>query len=77
LAKKTIYLRDSFVLEDFYLAVRTGRLDSLHVPHSDVFFVRAALREKTGTLYPLAVVEKAMRLEGWNESRTVTPYIGK
>jgi len=77
LAKKTIYLRDKYVLEDFYLAVRTNRLDSLHVPHSDVFFVRAALREKTGTLYPLDVVEKAMRQEGWNESRTVTPYTGK
>ena len=77
MAKKTVYLRDKYVLEDFYLAVRNNRLDSLHVPHSDVFFVRAALRERTDILYPLAVVEKAMREEGWNESRIVTPYTGK
>lgn len=72
MAKKTVYLRDNFVLEDFYNAVRMNRLESLHVPHSDVFFVRAALRERTGILFPLASVEAAMKKEGWSESRVLS-----
>jgi hypothetical protein len=70
--RKTIYLRDKHVLEDFYQAVRTNRLDSVHVPHSDVFFVRAALRERTGQMFPLQAVEAAMRKEGWNEGRILS-----
>lgn len=73
MAKKTLYLRDKFVLEDFYEAVRMNRLESLHVPHSDVFFVRAAMRERTGILFSLADVEAAMKKEGWSESRVLTP----
>jgi hypothetical protein len=65
--KKTVYLRDKSVLEDFYAALTGGYLDNLHVPHSDVFFVRAALRERTGTLFPLQAVETAMRKEGWRK----------
>jgi hypothetical protein len=65
--KKQVYLRDKSVLEDFYQALQGGYLDSLHIPHSDVFFVRAALRERTGTLFPLQAVEAAMRKEGWRK----------
>jgi hypothetical protein len=65
--KKTVYLRDNSVLEDFYAAVVGNYLDNLHVPHSDVFFVRAALRERTGNLFPLAHVESCMRSLGWRK----------
>lgn len=70
--KKKVYLRDNYVLEDFYLALKQERLDSLHVPHSDVFYVRAALRERTGILFPLRNVEAAMKREGWSEGRILT-----
>ena len=65
--KKTVYLRDKFVLEDFYAAVTGNYLDNLHVPHSDVFYVRAALKERTGNVFPLQAVESAMRKEGWRK----------
>ena len=65
--KKTVYLRDKFVLEDFYEAVVGNYLDNLHVPHSDVFFVRAALKDRTGILFSLAQVESCMRSLGWRK----------
>ena len=72
-SRKKIHLRDDYVLEDFYTAVRNNRLDSIHVPHSDVFFVKYALENRTGKKFKLKDVEAAMRLEGWNESRVLKP----
>jgi hypothetical protein len=72
--KKKIQLRDDYVLEDFYSAVRNNRLDSIHVPHSDVFFVKAAMEHHLGMQFKLKDVEAAMRAEGWNESRVLVPY---
>ena len=70
--KKTL-LRDEFVLEDFYSAVQAGRLDSTHVPHSDVFFVKAAMEDKLNIKFTLEDIERAMRAEGWSESRILKP----
>jgi hypothetical protein len=71
--KKTL-LRDNYVLEDFYQAVQSGRLDSVHVPHSDVFFVKAAMEHKLPHMkFTLEDIERAMRLEGWSESRVLKP----
>lgn len=71
--KKKIHLRDDYVLEDFYTAVRNNRLDSIHVPHSDVFFVKYALENRTGKKFKLRDVEAAMRAEGWSEARVLKP----
>ena len=72
-SKKTL-LRDNYVLEDFYQAVQSGRLDSVHVPHSDVFFVKAAMEDKLPHMkFTLEDIERAMRLEGWSESRVLKP----
>lgn len=71
--RKKVQLRDKFVLEDFYTAVRNNRLDSIHVPHSDVFFVKAAMENRLGLEFKLVDVEAAMRAEGWNESRVLVP----
>lgn len=72
-SKKTL-LRDNYVLEDFYQAVQAGRLDSVHVPHSDVFFVKAAMEHKLPHMkFTLEDIERAMRLEGWSESRVLKP----
>lgn len=37
--------------------------------HSDVFYVKAALEKHTGYVFPLPLVEKAMRAEGWYEGK--------
>jgi glycosylphosphatidylinositol transamidase (GPIT) subunit GPI8 len=71
--KKKTLLRDDFVLEDFYAAVRNNRLDSIHVPHSDVFFVKAAMEHHKQMKFKLADIEAAMRAEGWSESRVLKP----
>ena len=71
--RKKVHLRDNFVLEDFYVAVRNNRLDSIHVPHSDVFFVKIAMENRLGMKFTLKDVEAAMRAEGWSESRILKP----
>ena len=80
--RKKVQLRDNYVLEDFYMAVRNNRLDSIHVPHSDVFFVKYAMEDRAakssdpvlwGMKFTLKDIEAAMRAEGWNESRVLKP----
>tara|TARA_R100000951_G_scaffold111424_1_gene110452 strand:+ start:49 stop:249 length:201 start_codon:yes stop_codon:yes gene_type:complete len=52
------------ILEAFYDAIRTNKLKSLHIPHSSVFYVRAAIEADTGVRYTLRHVETAMKAEG-------------
>ena len=52
------------ILELFYDAIRTNKLKNLHIPHSSVFYVRAAIEADTGVRYTLKHVENAMRHEG-------------
>jgi len=52
------------MLESFYDAIRTNRLKELHIPHSSVFYVRAAIEADTGVRYTLKRVETAMMAEG-------------
>ena len=47
--------------------IRTNTLDKLHIPHSDVFYVRNAIEARTGQKYTLKRVEDAMIAEGWLE----------
>ena len=35
--------------------------------HSDVYYVRAAMEARTGYVFSLPAVEKAMKAEGWNK----------
>tara|TARA_R100001594_G_scaffold150435_2_gene211599 strand:+ start:1949 stop:2152 length:204 start_codon:yes stop_codon:yes gene_type:complete len=65
--KKKIYLNTNSVLENFYNAVKENRLGSLHIPHSDVFYVRRALQNRTGISFSLKQIETAMKAEGWNK----------
>ena len=65
--KKKIYLNDNSVLKEFYEAVKENRLDKIHIPHSDVFFVRAAIEKRSGIKYPLKQIETAMKQEGWKK----------
>jgi hypothetical protein len=61
------YYIDDDVLGEFYKALAGNNervLRRIHIPRSDVFYVREALYQKTGVRYTLDRVERAMYLEG-------------
>ena len=56
------------VLEDFYKALIDNNpraFTRVHIPKSDVFYIREAIRCNTGVKYTLDHVERAMYLEGY------------
>jgi len=65
---KTVQLYASEdVLTDFYDALANNDLTAIrkvHIPKSDVFYVREAIYSRTGEWYTLDHVERAMYLEG-------------
>ena len=65
LKKKSVKLYTDNVLEAFYYAAVNDTLDRLHIPHSDVFYVRAAVEAHYGRKFTLKEVEEAMIAEGW------------
>lgn len=68
-----LYSSDN-VIEEFYSALASGdskALRRIHIPKSDVFYVRAAIESDTGVRYTLDHVERAMYLEGWIERKDV------
>jgi hypothetical protein len=65
--KKSVKLYTDNVIENFYAAVTNNSLHKLHIPHSDVFYVRAAVEAHYGRKFTLKHVEEAMRAEGWTE----------
>lgn len=61
------YFSDEDVLTQFYNALADqdeGKLRRVHIPRSDVFYVREAIHQRTGIRYTLDRVERAMYLEG-------------
>ncbi len=65
---KSVKLYTDDVLTAFYEAIRTNSLDRLHIPHSDVFYVRNALETKfSPRKFTLKETEDYMRLEGWED----------
>ena len=67
MAKKSVKLYTDNVLEEFYKAILNDNLDQLHIPHSDVFYVRAAVEAHYGRKFTLKHVEESMKAEGWTE----------
>ena len=65
--KISVKLYTDNVLDAFYEAIRTNTLDKLHIPHSDVFYVRTALEIKFKRKFTLKETEDVMREEGWNK----------
>ena len=65
--KKSVKLYTDDVLDAFYDAIRNNTLDKLHIPHSDVFYVRKAVEAHYGRPFTLEHVEWAMRMEGWTD----------
>lgn len=68
MAKKSVKLYTDNVIEAFYDAIRNNSLDRLHIPHSDVFYVRQAVEAHYGRPFTLEHVEWAMRMEGWTDN---------
>ena len=68
-----LYAGDN-VIEEFYRALADGdsrKLRRIHIPKSDVFYVRAAIEADTGVRYSLDHVERAMYLEGMIDRKDV------
>jgi hypothetical protein len=56
------------LLEALYYCLESGNsLDSIHIPHSDVFFVREALEDRFGCELSLEQVEEYMKEAGWTD----------
>lgn len=58
---------DESVIEEFYKALASNdssKLKRIHIPKSDVFYVRESIYRNTGVKYTLDHVERAMYLEG-------------
>ena len=65
MARKSVKLyTPENMLEAFYDAIRNNKLNKLHIPHSSVFYVRAAIEARTGKRFTLKHVENAMKAEG-------------
>ena len=75
MAKKRVQLyADEDVIEHFYSVLAnndTRAMQQVHIPKSDVFYVREALEARTGVRYTLDHVERAMYLEGFLEKHEV------
>ena len=67
MAKKSVKLYTDNVLEEFYKHLIDNNLKNLHIPHSDVFYVKAAVDAHYGKSFTLKHVEGAMRKEGWTD----------
>jgi|TARA_R110002012_G_scaffold36000_3_gene102110 hypothetical protein len=71
--KVKLYSSDN-VIEEFYEAIsqnNPNKAKRLHIPKSDVFYIRQAIYENTGNLYSLDHVERALYLEGHLDSKEV------
>ena len=65
--KKIKYFESDSVLEEFYKALADGnesRARRVHIPRSDVFYVRRAYYEHSGNWESLDRIERSMYLEG-------------
>ena len=67
--RKSVKLYTDNVLEEFYRHVINGNIEELHIPHSDVFYVREAVQAHYGRPFTLKHVEDAMRAEGWSDTK--------
>lgn len=57
-----------------YIGLFKGNIDNVHVPHSDVYYVRASVEKHTGFYFPLDAVEEAMKANGWRDRRNSWRY---
>ena len=73
MSRRKMYSSDR-VIEEFYDALASkdeGKLRRVHIPRSDVFYVREKIFQDTGIKYSLDRIERAMYLEGMLEDKDV------
>ena len=73
MSKPKMYSSDK-VIEEYYNALASEdewRLRRVHIPRSDVFYVREKIFQDTGVKYSLDHVERAMYLEGMLDAKDV------
>ena len=61
------YFESDSVLEEFYSALADGndkRIRRVHIPRSDVFYIRRAYYDHSGNWESLDRIERSMYLEG-------------
>jgi hypothetical protein len=73
-AEGLLYSPPYSVMAQVYIAMHNDRMETVHIPHSDVYFVRTALEKRTGYWFPLDVVEYAMKQEGWNDRKGASRF---
>ncbi len=78
MVKKQVKLTSSEnVIEEYYKALLSNSSNNnkpvqfVHIPKSDVFYVRTAIENSTGERYTLDHVERSMYLEGYLKANEV------
>ena len=72
--KNPKYNKSDDILNTFFKALASGDirdLYNLHIPRSDVFYVREKYQQDTGHMISLDRMERAMYLEGLLDSKDV------
>jgi hypothetical protein len=72
--KRIKYFESDSVLKEFYKALLSNdekKIKRVHIPRSDVFYVREKIFQDTGIKYTLDRVERAMYLEGMLDAKDV------
>jgi hypothetical protein len=72
--KRIKYFESDSVLKEFYKALLSNdekKIKRVHIPRSDVFYVREKIFQDTGIKYTLDRVERAMYLEGMLDTKDV------
>ena len=59
-----LYISEDNILDSFYNAIHNNTLHKIHIPHSSVFYARAAIEARYGKRFTLKHVENAMKHEG-------------
>lgn len=62
-----LYIPEDNILDAFYNAIHNNTLHKIHIPHSSVFYARAAIEARYGKRFTLKHVENAMKAEGMLE----------
>ena len=63
-----MYAREGLMEAVYDCIANNVPLDTLHVPHSDVFYVREALEDRFGRSFSLMQAEEYMKEAGWSDS---------
>ncbi len=64
--KKRLKWYNDLTLEKFYQSMSNYQ-ERIRLPHYDVVYVRAAIREATGKSFSYEEVYNALKAEGWNK----------